>query len=77
MPSEANDSPTTTPPVLLRAADALDSLANGLDALMFLCVSEHFNDTEQAALGFIHTALSDKCAEAKRLVEDARSLKLA
>jgi len=69
MPSEATETPTTTPPALLQAADALDSLAGGLDALMFLCVSGHFDETEQAALGFIHRALSDKCAEARRLVE--------
>lgn len=77
MPSEATESPTTTPICLLRAADALADLGAGIDALMYLCVSGHFDETAQGALGFIHRALSDKCAEAKRLVDDARNLKPA
>lgn len=77
MPSEANATLTTTPPALLKAANALDSLADGLRALMFFSVSGHFNETEQAALGFIHAALSEKCEDARRLVGEAQSLKPA
>ncbi|MCA3361570.1 MAG: hypothetical protein ING08_16030 [Roseomonas sp.] len=77
MPSEATESPTTTPRALLQAADALADLGAGIDALMYLCVSGHFDETAQGALGFIHRALSDKCAEATRLVDDARNLKPA
>ena len=65
MPSEANDTPTTMPIALLRAADALGDLSAGIDALMYLSVSGHFDGTAQSALGFIHRNLSD-------LLEDAR-----
>lgn len=78
MPSEADYTPTTTPPgltALLSASDALDALQDGLDALMYFSVSGHFNATAQSALGFMHAGLCEKCGEARRLVEEARNLK--
>ena len=77
MPSEATETPTTMPIALLRAADALGDLSAGIDALMYLSVSGHFDATAQSALGFMHRNLSDKLEEALDLVEGALSLQRA
>ena len=77
MPSEATESPTTTPPSLVNVADALADLRAAIDALMYLSVSEHFDSRAQSALGFIHRNLSDKLEEALDLVEGALSLQRA
>lgn len=77
MPSEANDTPTTTPPSLVSVADALADLGAAIDALMYLSVSEHFDGKAQSALGFMHRNMSDKLDEAIDLVEAALSLQRA
>jgi len=77
MPSEATKTPTTMPIALLRAADALGDLSAGIDALMYLSVSGHFDATAQSALGFIHRNLSDLLEDARERVNHARSLQAA
>jgi hypothetical protein len=77
MPSEANDTPTTLPIALLRAADALGVLSAGIDALMYLSVSGHLDGSAQSALGFIHRNLSGLLEDARERVEHARSLQAA
>jgi hypothetical protein len=77
MPSEATETPTTMPIALLRAADALGDLSAGIDALMYLSVSGHFDGTAQSALGFIHRNLSDLLEDARERVNHARSLQAA
>jgi len=77
MPSEANESPTTTPPSLVKVADALADLRPAIDALMYLSVSEHFDSTAKSALGFIHRNMSDSLEEALDLVEGALRLQRA
>jgi hypothetical protein len=77
MPSEANDSPTTTPPSWVKVADALADLRPAIDALMYLSVSEHFDSTAKSALGFIHRNMSDSLEEALDLVEGALRLQRA
>ncbi len=77
MPSEATETPTTMPIALLRAADALGDLSAGIDALMYLSVSGHFDATAQSALGFIHRNLSDLLEDARERVNHARSLQAA
>ena len=74
MPSEATESPTTTPPSLVNVADALADLRAAIDALMYLSVSEHFDSRAKSALGFMHRNMSDKLEEALDLVEGALSL---
>ena len=77
MPSEAIESPTTTPPSLVKVADALADLRPAIDALMYLSVSEHFDSTAKSALGFIQRNMSDSLEEALDLVEGALSLQRA
>ena len=77
MPSEANELPTTLPSALLQAVDTLDALSRTLDALMFLSGSNLLDESARGALAFMHQALSDDWAEARRLVEHARSLQRA
>jgi dTDP-D-glucose 4,6-dehydratase len=77
MPSEANDTPTTLPIALLRAADALGDLGAGIDALMYFSVSGHLDRSAQSALGFIHRNLSDLLEDARERVDHARSLESA
>ena len=77
MPSEATESTTTTPPSLVKVADALADLRPAIDALMYLSVSEHFDSTAKSALGFIHRNMSDSLEEALDLVEGALRLQRA
>ncbi len=65
------------PIALLRAADALGDLSAGIDALMYLSVSGHFDSTAQSALGFIHRNLSDLLEDARERLDHARSLQEA
>jgi hypothetical protein len=56
-------------PTLVCVHDSLQETCDGLDALMFFCVSEHLDAKAQSALNFIQMNLSRAAHEAKTALE--------
>jgi hypothetical protein len=67
--SNTPNPPAASVPTLVCVHDALQETCNGLDALMYFCVSEHLDEKAQSALDFIQMNLSRAAHEAKAALE--------